>query len=111
MIFIASRKALVDSARSTGVEPRFLFKLFVAGQTARSQLAIANLRRICEERFPGISVLEIIDVERDPARAEAERILTTPTVIKERPAPSRRLTGDLSDTDQVLLGLALQAIS
>ena len=83
------------------------FTLFVAGDTPRSHLAIANLRRLATSRLGGRCTLHVVDVREDPDRAESERILTTPTLIKEAPAPVRRVTGDLSDLEQVLLALSL----
>jgi circadian clock protein KaiB len=87
--------------------PEIRFTLFVAGDTPRSHLAIANLRRLADSRLAGRCTLSVVDVREDPDRAEAERILTTPTLIKEAPAPARRVTGDLSDLEQVLLALSL----
>ncbi|HVX39911.1 MAG TPA: circadian clock KaiB family protein [Gemmatimonadaceae bacterium] len=83
------------------------FILYIAGDTVRSQRAIANLRRIGEERFGGRYKLSIVDVHSDPALAERDRILTTPTLIKQSPGAPRRVTGDLTDFDQVLLALSL----
>jgi circadian clock protein KaiB len=83
------------------------FTLFVAGDTFRSQRAISNLRRLGDERLGGRYELSIVDVQRDPDSAERERILTTPTLIKRSPVPSRRVTGDLTDFEQVLVALSL----
>lgn len=85
------------------------FTLYVAGDTPRSRRAEANLRRLAEERLRGRYDLAIIDIQKDPERAEIARILTTPTLIKESPAPARRVTGDLADSEQVLLALSLLA--
>ena len=86
---------------------KYLLKLFVTGQTPRSELAIENLRRICEEEFPNEYELIVIDILKRPQLAEDEKILATPTVIKELPPPIRRIIGDLSDKEKVLLGLDL----
>lgn len=86
---------------------RFQFRLFIAGNTPRSHQAAANLRRLAEERLDGDYELTIIDVVEDPELAESERILTTPTLVKVRPGPARRVTGDLSDANLVMLALAL----
>jgi circadian clock protein KaiB len=86
---------------------KVLLKLFVTGQTIRSGRAIANLRRICEEDLGTEYELTIIDVLERPQLAEDEKILATPTLIRESPLPVRRIIGDLSDTKQVLLGLDL----
>jgi circadian clock protein KaiB len=85
----------------------FVLRLYVTGQTGRSQTAIANLRRLCELELAGRYQLEVIDVLEHPQRAEDEKILATPTVIKELPLPMRRIIGDLSSSDQVLVGLDL----
>jgi circadian clock protein KaiB len=84
---------------------KFLLKLYVTGKTPRAEMAIANLRRICEEELQGRYELEIIDVIEHPQRAEDEKILATPTLIKRLPPPLRRVIGDLSDKEKVLLGL------
>lgn len=82
--------------------------LYVTGQTPNSQRAIANMRRICEDELGGQYELVIVDVLERPQLAEDDRILATPTLIKELPLPLRRIIGDLSDTEKVLLGLDLQ---
>lgn len=87
---------------------KYLLRLYVTGETPRAAVAIANLRRICDEELEGEYELEIIDVLVDPQLAEDEKILATPTLIKNLPPPLRRVIGDLSDTDKVLLGLDLQ---
>ncbi len=86
----------------------YLLKLYVTGQTSRSRRAIDNLRRICEEELRGKYEMHVIDVLERPQLAEDEKILATPTVVKELPMPIRRIIGDLSDADKVLLGLDLQ---
>jgi circadian clock protein KaiB len=90
--------------------PQYLLKLYVTGQTPRSQQAIANLRRICEEELDDQFEMVVIDVLERPQLAEDEKILATPTVVKELPQPIRRIIGDLSDTDRVLLGLDLRPV-
>ncbi len=90
---------------------KLLLKLYITGQTSRSKRAIANLRRICEEGLGDQYEMVIIDVLERPQLAETEKILATPTLIKEFPPPTRRIIGDLSDTQKVLLGLDLQPYS
>lgn len=82
-------------------------KLYITGQTARSKRAIANLERICAGGLDGQYEVKIIDVLERPQVAENERILATPTLIKEMPPPLRRIIGDLSDTEKVVMGLDL----
>ena len=86
---------------------QFQFTLFIAGESPRSQRAIANLRRIAQERLGGDYELDVVDVQQDPERAEQERILTTPTLVKRAPEPRRRVTGDLTNAEQVLIALSL----
>jgi circadian clock protein KaiB len=88
-----------------------LIKLYVTGQTPRSRSAVENLRRLCEEELGGEYEMVVIDVLERPQLAEDEKILATPTVIKELPPPIRRIIGDLSDRERVLLGLDLKARS
>jgi circadian clock protein KaiB len=85
----------------------YVIKLYVTGQTPRSQRAIENLRRLCDEELRGQYELVVIDVLERPQLAEDEKILATPTVVKELPLPIRRIIGDLSDLERVLLGLDL----
>ena len=92
-----------------GPENRQVLTLFVTGKTLRSSLAIENLRRLCEKELAGRFELQIVDVLENPQLAEDEKILATPTVVKRLPPPLRKVIGDLSDLDKVLLGLDLRA--
>jgi circadian clock protein KaiB len=83
------------------------FTLYIAGRTPRSLKAIANLQRIGDASLGGRYQLQVIDVIENPEAAEQQRILTTPTLIKEAPLPARRVTGDLTRSTRVLSGLAL----
>ncbi|MDB4916963.1 MAG: kaiB [Gemmatimonadetes bacterium] len=78
--------------------------------SARTATAIANLKRICEQELEGRYDLEIIDVLEYPELAESEKILATPTLIKSLPLPLRRVIGDLSNTEKVLMGLEVQPV-
>lgn len=86
---------------------RFRFLLFVAGDGPRSVQARENLRRLCDELLGGAAEWSVVDVTADPDAAETHRVLTIPTVIRQSPAPLRRVTGDLSDLHAVLRALAL----
>ena len=90
------------------MEKKFILKLYVLGQTPRSQVAIDNLRRICEQGLEGKYEIVIVDILENPQLAEDEKIIATPTLVKELPAPLRRVIGDLSDAEKVLLGLDLR---
>lgn len=88
---------------------KYILKLYVTGNTPRSDKAIANLREICERELEGTYELIVIDVLERPQLAEDERIIATPTLVRELPPPLRRIIGDLSDSDQVLLGLDVKS--
>jgi circadian clock protein KaiB len=88
-----------------------LLKLYVTGETPRSRRAIANLRELCETQLAGQYEMEVIDVLERPHLAEEDRILATPTLIRELPPPLRRVIGDLSDTEKVLVGLDLLPVA
>lgn len=91
----------------TAKRERVLLKLYVAGQTARSRDARRNLETICSQRAADFDI-EVIDIVERPQLAEDERILATPAVVRELPPPVRRVIGDLSDFDSVLVGLDLR---
>lgn len=91
-----------------GCLPQYLLKLYVTGSNPRADRAVVNLRRICEQELAGQYDLQIIDVLEHPQLAEDEKILATPTLIKQLPPPLRRVIGDLSDTEKVLLGLEVR---
>jgi circadian clock protein KaiB len=84
---------------------KYLLRLYITGNSIRSQRAISNLFRICREELSDQYKVEIIDVLEQPHMAEAEKILVTPTLIKQLPPPLQRLIGDLSNKEKVLLGL------
>lgn len=94
-----------DANAQGGALATYVLRLYVTGTSPRAQVAIANLRRICEQDLRGQYDLEIIDVLEHPEVAETEKILATPTLIKQLPPPLRRVIGDLSDKEKVLLGL------
>jgi circadian clock protein KaiB len=87
----------------------YVLRLYVTGLTARSQRAIANIKKICEEHLHGRYDLEVIDIYQHPTLAKGEQILAAPTLIKKLPLPLRSFIGDLSNTERVLLGLDLRA--
>jgi len=86
---------------------RYVLRLFVTGTTVRSQRAITNMRKICEERLQGRYDLEVIDVYQNPAATREYQIVATPTLIKILPQPLRRIIGDLSSREKVISGLNL----
>lgn len=86
---------------------RFRFCVYVAGQTRRADLAVARLRKICEELIPGDYEIEVIDVAKRPDLAKAHQVVATPTVLRNLPAPLRKSIGDFSNKEKALLGLGL----
>jgi circadian clock protein KaiB len=89
---------------------KYLLRLYITGMTSRSERAIANLRRICEEELGGRYEMEIVDILERPQLAEDEKILATPVLIKVLPEPLVRIIGDLSNTEKILLGLDLKPL-
>ena len=84
-----------------------ILKLYVTAETPNSLRAIANLRRICEEELDQEYEIIVIDVLKEPGLAESDKIIATPTLVKALPPPLRKVIGDLSDREKVLLGLDL----
>jgi circadian clock protein KaiB len=83
-------------------------RLYIAGQTARSLAALANIKRICVEHLEGRYRIEVIDLLQNPQLARGDQILALPTLVRRLPAPIRKLIGDLSDTERALVGLDLR---
>jgi circadian clock protein KaiB len=83
-------------------------RLYVAGQTTKSVAALANLRRYCEQHVPGRYQLEVIDLMQHPQLAEGDQILAIPTVVRKMPEPIRKVIGDLSNEERVIVGLDLR---
>ena len=94
-----------------GFLSKYVLTLYVTGSSPRTKIAIDNLNRICSQELDGRYELEIVDVLEHPQRAEDEKILATPTLIKQLPPPLRRVIGDLSDKEKVLLGLEVRPSS
>ena len=90
---------------------KFVLKLYITGHTPQSERAISNLRRICEAELKAQFEMQVIDVLEHPQLAENDRIIATPTLTKSLPPPLRRIIGDLSDSERVLLGLDLTPLS
>lgn len=97
-----------DQLLQKKAKEKYVLRLYVAGLTPRSQTAIKNIKRICEEHLNGRYDLEVIDVYQNPVLAKGEQIIAAPTLIKKLPLPLRRFIGDLSDSGRILLGLDLR---
>ena len=85
-------------------------RLYVAGQSPRSVRALANLRRVCDEHLAGRYRVEVIDLLENPALARGDEIVAVPTLVRKLPEPIRKIIGDLSDTDRVLVGLQVRPL-
>lgn len=91
-------------------EPEWQLKLYVAGQTSKSVTALNNLQRLCETHLKGRYRLEVVDLLRNPQLAAGDQILAVPTLVRRVPEPMRKIIGDLSNEERVLVGLDVQAL-
>lgn len=98
------------AAPAASTPERRVLRLYLTGTTPASVRALANLKRICEEHLAGRYELEVIDIYQCPALLEGEQIVAAPTLVKKLPLPLRRLVGDMSNTERVLLGLDLRTL-
>lgn len=89
----------------------WVLRLYVAGQTPKAITAFTNLKKICEEQLNGKYTIEVIDLMQDPQLAAEFQIVALPTLIRKLPVPVRKIIGDLSDTERVLIGLDLLAVN
>ena len=95
-------------SRSRPSKKTWELRLYVAGQTPKSLAAFANLKKICEEHLAGQYHIEIVDLLKKPQLASGDQILAIPTLVRKLPEPIRKIIGDLSDTERVLVGLNLR---
>src|SRR5581483_3609858 len=95
------RQALNDSQK-------WLLRLYTAGQSSRSLAALDNLKRLCEEHLAGRYSIEVVDLLKNPRLAKDDQIVAIPTLVRQLPAPMRKIIGDLSDTERALVGLQLR---
>ena len=89
-------------------QPDYVLKLFISGATKKSMRAISNIQKICQDHLGGIYQLDVVDISQQPDMLRDEQIVAVPTLIKKLPLPLRRIIGDLSDTEKVLVGLGLE---
>src|ERR1700678_1910970 len=106
----SARKSAVRKKAESQPEESWMMRLYVAGQSTRSVAAIANLRRICDTHMPGRCTIEVIDLMRNPELARDDQIVAIPTLVRKLPEPARRIIGDLSETDKVLMSLELTVV-
>jgi circadian clock protein KaiB len=99
---------LQQKSRTRARQAKYLLRLYISGSTLKSERAVENLRRVCEEHLKGRYDLEVIDIYRQAHLARNEQIVAVPTLIKRLPVPLQRLVGDMSDLNKVLFGLDLK---
>jgi circadian clock protein KaiB len=98
-------------SKQEGPDPEFYeLRLYVAGQTAKSLAAFANLKRICEAHINGQYRIEVIDLVKTPQLAAGDQILALPTLVRRLPEPIKKIIGDLSNEERVLVGLDIQPV-
>ena len=99
-----------DLTLSESSKDKYILRLYITGTSSRSVQAITNLKKICEEYLEGRYDLEVIDLYQKPGLAKDEQIIAAPTLIKKLPLPFRRIIGDMSNKEKVLIGLDLKKI-
>jgi circadian clock protein KaiB len=92
----------------SGDASKWNLRLYVAGQTPKSIAAFSNLKRVCEDHLPGKYDIEVIDLMKNPQLAQGDQIVAIPTLVRKLPEPVRKIIGDLSNTERVLVGLQLR---
>ncbi len=105
----SGKKGAGQSPGTAGV-PQFQLRLYVAGQTPKSLAAFANLKKICAEHLAGQYSLEVIDLQVNPQLAKGDQILAIPTLVRKLPEPVKKIIGDLSNTERVLVGLDIKPL-
>jgi circadian clock protein KaiB len=104
-MYVEKSKSRAQPRRSQKI---YQLRLYVAGQTPKSLAAFANLKKICEEHMPGQYEIEVIDLLKKPQLASGDQILAIPTLVRKLPEPIKKIIGDLSNTERVLVGLDLR---
>ena len=92
-------------------DDKWVLRLYVAGQSPKAITALANLKKICKEQLEGKYSIEVIDLLINPQLGKEDQILALPTLVRKLPVPVRKIIGDLSDTERVLVGLDLKPVS
>ncbi len=102
------RRTRRDAHVASETPDQWNLRLYVAGQTPRAIAALDNLKRICEEHLAGKYTIEVIDLLQNPQLARGDQILAVPTLVRKLPEPVRKIIGDLSNEERVLVGLDLR---
>ena len=101
-------QAALEKAVAKKHTERYVLRLYIAGLTPRSTKAVQNIRKICEEHLEGRYELEVVDIYQQPSHASGEQNIAAPTLVKKLPLPLRRIIGDMSNLNKVLIGLDLK---
>ncbi|MBT1072842.1 circadian clock KaiB family protein [Geobacter chapellei] len=107
----SQKKKTAEAQQSEPVEEKWMLRLYVAGQTPKSITAFTNLKKICEEHLAGRYQIEVVDLLINPKLAKDDQILALPTLVRKLPEPIKKIIGDLSNTERVLVGLDVRPIS
>jgi len=105
---VSDSKEAFEQSLEGPQEERYILRLYITGMTPLSIRAISNIKKICEEHLQGRYELDVVDLYQQPQLAKGEQIIAAPTLIKKLPHPLRRIIGDMSKTDRVLVGLDLR---
>jgi circadian clock protein KaiB len=105
MTFMPTKNSRPKTVAKKQKARKLQLRLYVAGQTPRSIAALANLKHVCEERVPGKYQIEVIDLLKKPQLARGDQILAVPTLVRKLPEPIRKIIGDLSNKEKLLIGL------
>ncbi len=103
-----AKKGLAPTKKTAKFDEKYVLRLYVTGMTPKSQLAIKNIKEICEEHLKGRYELDVMDIYQQPELVREAGLVALPTLIKKLPSPLRKLIGDMSDTERVLLGLNIE---
>jgi len=98
----------LNAPEESNAQESYHLRLYVAGQTAKSVIALVNLKKLCEEHLAGRYTIEVIDLRQNPTLAAGDQILAVPTLVRRLPTPLKKIIGDLSDTERVLVGLDIR---
>ena len=105
-----TKRKEIETNPETEKPDTYKLRLYVAGQTPKSLTAFANLKRICEEHLAGRYSIEVVDLLKNPQLAAGDQILAIPTLVRKLPEPIRKIIGDLSNEERVLVGLDLRPV-
>jgi circadian clock protein KaiB len=107
----SAKKRAGKQDRQKQKKKQWELRLYTAGQTSKSLAAFANLKAICEEHVPGCYEIEVVDLLVNPQLAKGDQIIAIPTLVRKLPVPIRKIIGDLSNTERVLVGLDLRPLN